>query len=226
MSRVELGGVGGGGQPTLVAASEANRFGWNLPLFIVSGVGYLVALIALLVLAPLFALIAVAIRADSQGPVLFRQTRTGFNGRTFQIYKFRSMYVQENGSIVRQAERVDQRVTSVGRVLRRSNLDELPQLLNVLRGEMAFVGPRPHALAHDNFYGRQIPFYAQRFAVKPGITGWAQVNGSRGATPTVESMEKRVELDIWYVENRTVWLDIRIILMTIWMEVRRRSDAY
>jgi lipopolysaccharide/colanic/teichoic acid biosynthesis glycosyltransferase len=159
-------------------------------------------------------LVALAIRLDSPGPVLFRQTRTGLNGRVFRIYKFRTMRVLEDGPEVRQACRGDARVTCVGRILRRTHLDELPQLLNVLRGEMALVGPRPHALAHDQHYGREIPAYRLRFQVKPGMTGWAQMNGARGETPTLEHMQRRVELDLWYVENRSFWLDLQILTRT------------
>lgn len=220
------GDVRAGAGPALAVNPRVNRFNWRLSSDLRGAVSSLSAVMALLVLTPLFFMIAIAIRANSKGPVLFRQLRTGLNGRKFQIYKFRSMYVQENGPVVRQAERVDHRVTAVGRFLRRSSLDELPQLLNVMRGEMAFVGPRPHALAHDDYYGQRIAAYSRRFSVKPGLTGWAQVNGSRGPTPTVESMERRVNLDIWYVENRSVWLDIRIILTTISMEISRKSDAY
>jgi exopolysaccharide biosynthesis polyprenyl glycosylphosphotransferase len=173
-----------------------------------------VACLALLMLAPLLVLVALAIRLDAPGPVLFRQSRTGLNGRVFRIYKFRTMRVLEDGPEVRQASRADRRVTCVGRVLRRTHLDELPQLLNVLRGEMALVGPRPHALAHDEHYGREIPAYRLRFQVKPGMTGWAQVNGARGETPTLEHMQRRIDLDLWYVENRSLGLDLQILVRT------------
>ncbi len=177
-------------------------------------------------LAPLLFLIALLIRFDSNGPALFRQTRTGLNGRQFRIYKFRTMRVQEDGSAVRQATKGDSRVTRVGRFLRKTSLDELPQLINVLRGEMALVGPRPHALAHDLEYGAKIPAYAGRFAVKPGITGWAQVNGSRGETPTLAHMQHRANLDLWYIENRSLGLDLQIIALTALTEVTRRTNAY
>jgi putative colanic acid biosynthesis UDP-glucose lipid carrier transferase len=184
------------------------------------------AVLALAVLAPLLILVALAIRLDSPGPVLFRQTRTGLKGRTFQIYKFRSMRVLEDGPEVRQACREDARVTALGRILRRTSLDELPQLLNVLRGEMSLVGPRPHALAHDAYYGREIPTYRLRFQVKPGITGWAQVNGARGETPTLAHMQRRIDLDLWYVENRSLGLDLQILARTVWAEIKGRSHAY
>ncbi len=182
--------------------------------------------LGLLALAPLLVLVALAIAMDSPGPVLFRQTRTGLHGRKFQILKFRSMRVQENGPVVQQATWGDRRVTRVGRILRATSIDELPQLLNVLWGEMALVGPRPHALAHDEHYGREIPLYSRRFQVKPGLTGWAQVNGARGETPTLAHMQRRIELDLWYVENQTFWLDLRIIVRTALAEITRRSGAY
>ncbi len=169
---------------------------------------------ALFMISPLLILTALAIRLDSPGPVLFRQTRNGFNNRPFKILKFRSMRVMEDGATVRQASRHDARVTRVGKLIRRLSIDELPQLWNVLRGEMSIVGPRPHALAHDAHFEKLIGDYPYRQHVKPGLTGWAQVNGSRGETPTTDSMAERVKLDIWYVENSSFWLDIRIIART------------
>lgn len=173
-----------------------------------------VSLSALFLMSPLLVLIGLLIRIESKGPVLFRQTRTGFNNRPFTILKFRSMRVLENGASIRQASRDDPRVTRVGKVIRRLSIDELPQLWNVLRGDMSIVGPRPHALAHDSYYEKLIGHYPYRQHVKPGLTGWAQVNGSRGETPTVESMAERVRLDLWYVENAGLWMDIRIICRT------------
>ena len=179
------------------------------------GLDVLVAGTTLLLIAPLLLLTAAVIRLDSPGPILFKQTRNGFNNRPFQILKFRSMRVMENGDTIRQASRHDNRVTKIGRWLRKLSIDELPQLWNVLRGEMSIVGPRPHALAHDAHYEKLIGDYPYRQHVKPGLTGWAQVNGSRGETPTIESMAERVRLDLWYVENASVWLDIRIIARTL-----------
>ncbi|MFN3685255.1 undecaprenyl-phosphate glucose phosphotransferase [Salinarimonas sp.] len=177
----------------------------------------------LVLLAPLFAAIAVAIRLDSPGPVLFRQSRKGFSGRRFTIFKFRSMHVMEDGPVVTQASRGDARVTRVGAFLRRSSLDELPQLLNVLRGEMSLVGPRPHALAHDDHYEKLIASYAARHHVKPGLTGWAQVNGCRGATPEIRDMEARIAYDLWYIDNWTLWLDLRIIARTALIVLHDRN---
>ena len=191
-----------------------------------TGFDGLVAGIVLVMLAPLLALVALLVRLDSTGPALFRQTRTGLNGRTFLIYKFRTMHVQEDGAVVRQARRGDVRMTRLGAILRKTSLDELPQLLNVLRGEMALVGPRPHALAHDSHYGSQIAIYRQRFAVRPGITGWAQINGSRGPTPELTDMQRRVELDLWYVQNRSFALDLRILIATALHVLPSRSNAH
>jgi len=186
----------------------------------------IVASIILLLLAPLLTLIILLIRIDSPGPVLFRQTRTGLQGKKFQIYKFRTMTVQENGDVISQVTRDDARMTRIGRLLRKMSIDELPQLLNVLKGEMSLVGPRPHALAHDEYYGQRIPDYGKRFIVRPGITGWAQVNGARGPTPRLADMERRIELDIWYIQNASLFLDTRILLRTIANELMCRTDAF
>jgi Undecaprenyl-phosphate glucose phosphotransferase len=179
----------------------------------------------LLALSPLLAIVAVAIKLDSPGPVVFRQRRNGFNGRQFAIYKFRTMNVLEDGAVIRQAKQRDNRVTAVGRLLRRSSIDELPQLFNVLKGDMSMVGPRPHALAHDDEYRSLIANYAFRHHVKPGITGWAQVNGFRGETIRIESMMERIEADLWYINNWSFWLDLRIMLATC-LEVARGRAAH
>ena len=173
------------------------------------------AISILLLLSPLMLLTALLIKLDSHGPVLFFQTRNGFNGRAFRIVKFRSMNVLEDGSAIRQVTRSDPRVTRLGRWLRRTNIDELPQLFNVLNGDMSLVGPRPHAVAHNNEYDKLIANYALRNHVKPGITGWAQVNGYRGETLTADLMSKRVELDRWYISTWSIWLDIAILFRTL-----------
>lgn len=183
------------------------------------------ASVGLLLLAPLMVLSAIAIKLDSPGPVLFRQRRNGFNAKQFGIFKFRSMTVMEDGGNVVQARRADPRVTTVGRVLRQSSIDELPQLLNVLRGEMSLVGPRPHALAHDNHYGDLLSEYAFRHHVKPGITGWAQVRGYRGETARVEQMKGRVDCDLWYINNWSLALDLKILVMTC-LELVKQRNAY
>jgi Undecaprenyl-phosphate glucose phosphotransferase len=178
-----------------------------------------------LALMPILLAISLAVWIDSSGPVLFRQKRGGFNGRTFQIIKFRTMHVMEDGAVIAQASRQDDRFTRIGRWLRRTSIDELPQLINVLRGDMSLVGPRPHALAHDHEYSKLISNYPFRHHVKPGITGWAQVNGFRGETPTVELMKRRVELDLCYVSNWSFWFDLRILLRTA-LEICRSRNAF
>jgi exopolysaccharide biosynthesis polyprenyl glycosylphosphotransferase len=173
-----------------------------------------IALPALLFCAPLLAVLALIVRLDSGGPVLFRQTRLGRGGKPFAIFKFRTMTVLENGDTVVQARQNDGRVTRAGRWLRRSSLDELPQLLNVIAGDMSLVGPRPHARAHDLHYAERIANYTLRQDVKPGITGWAQVNGHRGETATLDAMRARVDCDIWYAKNARFTLDLQILLRT------------
>jgi Undecaprenyl-phosphate glucose phosphotransferase len=181
--------------------------------------------LGLVMLLPLLTAVALAIKLDSRGPVLFRQYRTGFNGRTFSIYKFRTMAALENGAVIRQASRCDGRVTRVGRWLRRTSIDELPQLLNVLAGHMSLVGPRPHAVVHDDHYSKLIADYAMRQHVRPGITGWAQVNGFRGETAEVDLMRRRVEHDLWYIGNWSIRLDLAIIARTC-VQVLTAADAY
>ena len=172
------------------------------------------ALALIVLLCPLLALVTLAIMAESRGPVIFCQRRTGLNGRTFGIFKFRSMRVLEDGAAVVQARKDDARITRVGRLIRKLSIDELPQLFNVLSGDMSLVGPRPHAVAHDEQYGAVIANYATRFQVKPGITGWAQVNGARGATPTLDIMQARIDLDAWYVAHHSLALDLKILART------------
>jgi putative colanic acid biosynthesis UDP-glucose lipid carrier transferase len=181
--------------------------------------------LALLLLSPLFAAAAIAIKLDSPGPVFFRQQRCGFNGRRFAIRKFRTMHVLEDGQSVVQAGPSDKRVTRVGKWLRRTSIDELPQLLNVLDGSMCLVGPRPHALAHDDEFDKIVRNYAFRRRVKPGLTGWAQVHGCRGPTPTRATIERRTEYDLWYIDNWSLQLDLLILLQTP-LEVTRARNAF
>ena len=167
-------------------------------------------------LAPLLALIALAIRIDSPGLALFLQQRMGADGRRFTIYKFRTMRVHSEGpGTLSQARRNDARVTRLGRLLRRTSLDELPQFLNVLKGQMSVVGPRPHALPHDNQYKELVRDYMYRYRIKPGITGWAQVNGLRGEIDCLEKMSERVAHDLHYIQHRTLALDLKIVAMTV-----------
>lgn len=183
------------------------------------------AIAGLVLLAPLLLAVAAAIRLESPGPVFFRQTRGGRLGRPFRIWKFRSMRVVEDGAEIAQATRDDARVTAVGRWLRSSSIDELPQLLNVLHGEMSLIGPRPHALAHDAQYAKVIHEYSRRYHVKPGLTGWAQVNGNRGETVQVSDMIKRVRFDVWYTNHWSFWLDVKILFQTI-VSMRAHRSAY
>jgi Undecaprenyl-phosphate glucose phosphotransferase len=180
---------------------------------------------ALVLLSPLLAAVALAIKLDSPGTIFFRQQRCGFNGRSFAIYKFRTMFVLEDGPSIIQARQVDSRVTRIGKWLRRTSLDELPQLLNVLDGSMSLVGPRPHAIAHDGQFDKSVRNYAFRRRVKPGLTGWAQVHGARGPTPTAASIERRVEYDLWYIDNWSLRLDLAILVQTP-IEVLRGRNAY
>jgi putative colanic acid biosynthesis UDP-glucose lipid carrier transferase len=173
--------------------------------------GFLILLAAL----PIMCVIALFIKLDSPGPVLFRQRRHGLNGEVIKVMKFRTMRTLDDGEVVNQATQNDPRVTSVGKFLRRTSLDELPQFFNVIQGNMSIVGPRPHAVAHNDYYRKLIDGYMQRHKVKPGITGWAQVNGMRGETDTIEKMQGRVDFDIYYINHWSLVLDLKIIFLTI-----------
>jgi putative colanic acid biosynthesis UDP-glucose lipid carrier transferase len=173
-----------------------------------------IALLALAILMPLLMTIALAIKLTSPGPVIFKQLRHGLNGKRFYIYKFRSMQVSPPGASVVQARKNDQRVTPLGGFLRRTSIDELPQLINVLCGDMSIVGPRPHAVEHNEYYGELVNLYMQRHRVKPGITGWAQIHGLRGETDTLDKMANRVRLDLEYIQNWSLWMDMQIIAWT------------
>jgi Undecaprenyl-phosphate glucose phosphotransferase len=177
--------------------------------------------IAFVLLLPLMLVVALCIKLDAKGPILFTQRRNGFNNSTFRIYKFRTMRVLEDGDIIPQATRGDPRVTRFGRLLRQTSIDELPQLFNVLIGSMSLVGPRPHAVAHNNEYQKLIANYAFRHHVKPGITGWAQVNGYRGQSLTIDVMAHRVEYDLWYINHWNIWLDLKILLKTMVLAYRQ-----
>jgi putative colanic acid biosynthesis UDP-glucose lipid carrier transferase len=174
------------------------------------------ATIILLLISPLMLIIAIAIKLSSAGDVFFRQQRLGIDGKAFEVLKFRSMVVHaESDGKVTQASAQDLRITPLGKFLRRTSLDELPQFINVLMGDMSIVGPRPHAIAHNDYYKEHVDSYMRRHKVKPGITGWAQVHGWRGETDTLEKMEKRVEYDLWYIEHWSLALDLKIILLTL-----------
>lgn len=196
-------------------------FGYIIKL----GLDYILSAFALVVLSPLFILIAAAIKLDSPGPVFFRQRRHGFNHQTIRVFKFRTMTVLEDGPQVTQAKKDDDRITRVGQILRRTSFDELPQLLNVFLGEMSLVGPRPHAISHNEFYSDLLDQYPMRHKVKPGITGWAQICGLRGETDKLETMKERAEADIHYINNWTLWLDLKILLLTPFV-VLFQKNAY
>ena len=211
-----------GGVPVL-AVCETPFYGLNGLIKRVSDIA--IALAALVLIMPVMIAIAVAIKLTSPGPVLFKQRRYGLDGREIVVYKFRTMTVLEDGGVVRQATRGDQRVTQLGAVLRKYSLDELPQFVNVLQGRMSVVGPRPHAVAHNEMYRKLITGYMIRHKVKPGITGWAQVNGLRGETDTLEKMRARIEYDLSYLRNWSLQLDLQIVLKTI-LVVLRSPNAY
>lgn len=173
------------------------------------------AVLMIVVLAPVWVVLAIWIAVTSPGGIFFRQKRTGYKGREFNMLKFRSMYVNADAD-TKQAEGDDPRITAVGRFLRRSSLDELPQLWNVVTGDMSVIGPRPHMLAHTEYYAARIPDYMRRHDMRPGLTGYAQVKGFRGATPTLKDMEDRVKADLEYIDRFSLWLDLKIFTLTIW----------
>lgn len=193
---------------------------WEIPFskiqaLIKRGIDFAIASTISLAISPLLILVAIAVKLSSPGPILFKQQRYGLNGEKIVVYKFRSMRVMEDGDQVTQATQSDPRITKLGAFLRRTSLDELPQFINVLQGRMSLVGPRPHAVAHNEHYRKLIQGYMLRHKVKPGITGWAQVNGFRGETQTLDKMEKRIEYDIHYLNHWSIWLDLKIILRTV-----------
>ncbi|UOR06507.1 sugar transferase [Hymenobacter aerilatus] len=183
------------------------------------------SLVAALLLSWLLPLLAILIKLESRGPVLFKQLRTGKDGKPFYCYKLRTMYLNDD-SDQRQASRGDSRITKIGGFLRKTSLDELPQFINVLRGEMSVVGPRPHMLQHTMIYSQVIDNFMERHAVVPGITGLAQVAGHRGETRETEAMVKRVHADIFYISNWSFWLDLKIVLLTIRQAVRGHENAF
>ena len=201
-----------GGHMTL-SLTEAPLTPWQD--LVKRGLDVALALVAIVILAPLFVATAFMIKRDSKGPVFFRQRRRGFNQREFRIWKFRTMTTMDDGDNIVQAQKFDTRVTKIGAYLRRFNIDELPQLFNVLSGEMSLVGPRPHAVAHDRLFETRITDYPRRLNMRPGITGWAQVNGFRGVTDTEEKMRGRVEHDVYYIANWSILFDLYILALTV-----------
>jgi putative colanic acid biosynthesis UDP-glucose lipid carrier transferase len=184
----------------------------------------ILSFLILALISPLLLLIAIAIKLDSPGPVIFKQRRYGLDGEEILVYKFRSMRVCEDGEQIRQAQRGDDRITRIGAFLRQNSLDELPQFINVLQGRMSIVGPRPHAVAHNEIYRNLIKGYMIRHKVKPGITGWAQVNGWRGTMQDEEHLIKRVEHDMYYINNWTPLFDIQILVRTLWVVLHGRNS--
>lgn len=193
-------------------AKRAFDFGFSLLVFI-------------FVLWWLIPLVALIIKATSKGPVFFVQDRSGMRNKPFKVYKFRTMYINGEANL-KQASKDDPRITPVGRILRKTNLDELPQFINVMLGQMSVIGPRPHMLKHTEEYSKIIDKFMVRHFVKPGITGWAQVNGYRGETKNPEEMEMRVQADLWYIENWSFLLDLRIVFMTVFNMIRGEEKAY
>jgi putative colanic acid biosynthesis UDP-glucose lipid carrier transferase len=185
-----------------------------------------IACVAIVAAAPIMLAAALAVKLTSPGPVLFRQRRYGLDGQEILVWKFRSMRVQEDGAVVTQATRGDQRITPVGAFLRRTSIDELPQFFNVLQGRMSVVGPRPHAVAHNESYRKLIKGYMIRHKVKPGITGWAQINGARGETDTIDKMRRRIDFDLEYLRNWSLRLDLLIVWKTVWQALRGDRNAY
>ena len=208
----------------VVAVCETPFYGFNGLVKRCSD--FLLAAAILVLISPLMLAIAIGVKLSSPGPVLFKQRRYGVDGRKIVVYKFRSMTVAEDGAVVKQATKNDARVTPLGAFLRRTSLDELPQFINVLQGRMSIVGPRPHAIAHNEMYRKLIRSYMIRHKVRPGITGWAQVNGLRGETETVEKMRSRVAYDLDYLRNWSLGLDLKIIVKTIFVVLKRQETAY
>jgi len=209
-----------GGLP-VVAVCESPFYGFNGVVKRISD--FVLASLLLALISPLMIAIAIGVKLSSPGPALFKQRRYGLDGRRIVIYKFRSMTVAEDGEVVRQATRNDSRVTRFGAFLRRTSLDELPQFVNVLQGRMSIVGPRPHAVAHNEMYRKLIRGYMIRHKVKPGITGLAQVNGLRGETDTVDKMKARIDYDLAYLRNWSIALDLRIIVKTAAVLLHRNA---
>ena len=208
----------------IVAVCETPFTGLNG--IIKRGSDIVISLLILVLISPLLLIIALAVKLTSPGPVIFKQRRYGLDGREIIVYKFRSMTVSEDGAAIQQAHKNDARVTPVGRFLRRTSLDEFPQFVNVLQGRMSIAGPRPHAVAHNEMYRKLIRGYMLRHKVKPGITGWAQVNGCRGETETLDKMTERINYDLDYLRNWSLRLDLYIIAKTAWVVLMERDNAY
>ncbi len=196
------------------------------PAFIKSMMDKSAALILILLFSPVLIAVALAVKLTSEGPIIFKQVRDGWDGKKFYVYKFRSMYQHQPDKVVKQATKGDPRITPVGAFIRKTSLDELPQLFNILEGSMSLVGPRPHAESHNEYYSDKVKAYLARHRIKPGMTGLAQINGFRGETDTIEAMERRVELDLEYISNWSPLLDIKILFLTPFALISRNENAY
>lgn len=205
--------LGAVGNVQTISIYDTPIFGFNDVLKRLFDIVFSFSVLALIAIPML--MIAAAVKFTSRGPVIFKQYRYGLDGRKIHVWKFRSMTVMDNGDTVVQAKKGDARITAVGAFIRKTSLDELPQFINVLQGSMSVVGPRPHAVAHNEEYRKLIPYYMLRHKVKPGITGWAQINGYRGETDTLDKMEGRVDYDLDYIRNWSLWMDIKIVFMTV-----------
>ncbi len=198
----------------LISLNESPLTASRVPMILKNAMDKSCATLGLIALAPLFLVIAILIKRSSPGPVFYKQDRTGFDGQIFKVYKFRSMKLHDDAEVVQQATKEDPRITKIGKFIRRTSIDELPQLINVLNGTMSLVGPRPHAVSHNNYYSDKIDAYLARHRIKPGITGLAQISGFRGETETLDKMERRVEYDLAYINNWSLALDVKILIKT------------
>ncbi|PCK09375.1 MAG: undecaprenyl-phosphate glucose phosphotransferase [Alteromonadaceae bacterium] len=193
------------------------------PAFVKSFMDKTIALCVIIGISPILAGVALAVKLNSSGPVIFRQMRDGWDGKKFYVYKFRSMYIHQSEQVVKQATKDDPRITRVGAFIRKTSLDELPQLFNVLEGSMSLVGPRPHAVSHNEYYSDKVKAYLTRHRIKPGMTGLAQINGLRGETDTIDLMSRRVELDLEYISNWSPFLDIKILILTPYSLITKKA---
>jgi len=209
----------------LVALNETPLM-FGGPAFIKMIMDKSIALAMIVLCSPLLILVALAVKLTSKGPIFFKQVRDGWDGRKFNVYKFRSMYVHKSESLIKQASKGDSRITPIGAFIRRTSLDELPQLFNILAGSMSLVGPRPHAESHNEYYLDKVQAYPARHRIKPGMTGLAQIHGYRGETQTIDAMKRRVELDIEYIRDWSPLLDLKILLLTPYALISKNTNAY
>lgn len=202
-----------GGLP-LICLNETPMTSSRVSMRIKGLIDRTLALLGIIAFSPLLLTIAILVKRSSPGPIIFKQHRHGFDGRIIKVWKFRSMKLHDDSTVVKQATQTDDRITPIGRFIRRTSIDELPQLFNVLQGRMSLVGPRPHAVSHNEYYSDKINSYLARHRIKPGITGLAQISGARGETETLDKMQKRIDFDLEYINNWSLWLDIKILIKT------------